>query len=65
MKTKYIFYLLGFFATIKGVLVFLGVDLPRRDGTIIENSIEYGERAVLFGLFIILSTFLITKVTKK
>lgn len=61
MKTQHIFYLLGIFAVIKGNLILLGIDFPRRDGTIIENPINYAEIAILFGMFILLLTFIVVK----
>jgi len=65
MKTQNIFYLLGFFAIVKGVLVLIGVNLPRRDGTIIYNTIEYGEKSIVFGVFIIVLTFFIINFINK
>ncbi len=65
MKTKHIFYLLGFFAVIKGILILFGVDLPRRDGTMIENPRDYAEKAILFGIFTILLTFLVVKIKSR
>jgi len=59
MKIQNIFYLLGFFAILKGVLVLIGFSLPRRDGTIIYNIVGYGEKSILFGISIILITFFI------
>ena len=65
MKTKHGFYLLGVLAAIKGILVLLGVDLPRRDGTMIENPTNYAENAILFGIFVILLTFLVVKIKSR
>ena len=65
MKTQHIFYLLGVFAVIKGILILFGVDLPRRDGTIIENPIDYAEKAILFGIFTMLLTFIVARVNSR
>ena len=62
MKTRYIFYLLGASLIISSILVLLGVDLPKRDGTIVVNPIDYAEKNILFGMFIILITFLFTRI---
>jgi len=65
MKERTIFYILGFFAIVKGLLVSLGVNLPRRDGTIIENPLQYSKESILLGAVVIVITFLVTKIKGK
>ena len=60
MKTKNMFYLGGFLFFINGLLVFMGVDLPRRDGTVIDNPLVYGQDTMLLGVAILVATYTVT-----
>lgn len=65
MNTKNIIYLSGIVIFCKGLLVFNGVNLPKRDGTVIENPIQYGKETMLLGVVIILVTIIVSSVLKK
>ena len=61
MKERTVFYIFGSLIIVKGLLVSLGVKIPRRDGTIIENPLQYSKESILIGIVIILITFFVTK----
>jgi len=46
---------------LKGILVLLGVDLAKRDGTVINNHLQYGLKSIVFGLIILIVIFLYKK----
>ena len=64
MKTRTIFYFVGFLAFANGLLVLGGFELPKRDGTIIENSFEYGIETMAIGVVIIILTAILSFVAE-
>lgn len=65
METKTMFYIGGVIIFIKGLLVFNGVNLPKRDGTIIENPINYSIETMLIGVAVIIVTYIISHLLKR
>ena len=65
MKTKNIFYITGILAFINGLLVLNGINLPRRDGTMIENPIQYGKETMLFGIAMIIITAIVSFILER
>jgi len=50
---------------VKGFLVLMGIELPKRDGTIIDNPTSYGTETVIFGIVIVLITLIFSKIKIK
>ncbi len=62
MKSNtFIFKVGGLAIILKGILVLLGVDLAKRDGTVINNHLQYGLKSIVFGLIILIVIFLYKK----
>ena len=60
MKIKNMFYFGGFLFILNGLLVLLGVDLPKRDGTVIDNPLVYGQHTMLLGIGILIITYAVS-----
>jgi hypothetical protein len=59
------FYVAGVVLIIKGFLVLNGVKLPKRNGMIIDEPSSYGIETIVFGIMIMIATFVISKKSRK
>ena len=57
---RYIIYFGGLLVFAKGLLVFFGTELPKRDGTVIDDPSKYGLETMALGIAIVVLTFVIS-----
>ena len=60
-KFKNQFYLVGIAVIIYGILGYFEFDLPMRNGKMPENPLDYANNNILFGVAIIIFTYLIDR----